>query len=160
MAMGHLKVNPKSAAGSGEPAGDAAARLPEPIPPPPPKKAKAAKEVAAVVRFQCGHECSAGLFTGQVCPACRSEKQKVKAAQNRERRERKAAGPKPPDDAGRLPDHAQFAVVYDAASRTWSGVLAVEGLPTFEGREAGVFALLRALDRQYRAAMGGAAAGE
>lgn len=55
---------------------------------------------------------------------------------------------------GRLPDKSRFDISYNAATKTWSGVLIVDGFGVFEGIELGAFLLLNSLDGKYREAVG------
>ena len=83
---------------------------------------------------------------------CEKEKRKVEEAAQPPG-QGKAARPQP----GRLPDGSRFDVGYDAAKEQWSGSLTIpnpDGAPaTFTGTGSGLFALLSALDRQYRATL-------
>lgn len=54
---------------------------------------------------------------------------------------------------GRLPDGSKFVAVYSDVGRRWSGALVVataDGPREFPGTGAGVFSLMRNLDRAYR----------
>jgi hypothetical protein len=71
------------------------------------------------------------------------------AAQER----RQAKQVKRQDVPQRLPNGARFDVTYDAKTETWSGTLTttVNGEQVvLRGQKSGVFALLRALDTDYR----------
>jgi hypothetical protein len=105
---------------------------------------------------------------GRDCKACREQKQRQEqeaAARRRSEKEkvqeaegarRSGKAPGPPSD--RLPDGSQFEVRYDAGKVQWSGSLTVptaEGGAslTFTGSASALFALLRRLDKLYRATL-------
>jgi hypothetical protein len=102
-----------------------------------------------IVTYDCGHKIGTRYLQNTKCPQCRKEQQRRRrvevGARNRgvEPRERKAS---------RLPDGAEFHVVYDAASLRWIGTLVVENV-IVEGEASGVFKLLELLDRKYRDAV-------
>jgi hypothetical protein len=136
--------------------------------PPPPPIVRYEKVMAA-----CGHEVDFGLFEdkkdkyraarrqkkmGQLCPACREQKEQEVQEAARQRRQEKAKAKeqqpqptprKPKQLPQRLPDGARFNVVYDAAKQEWSGTLTI-GSDVFSDSASGVFALLTRLDRLYR----------
>jgi hypothetical protein len=134
--------------------------------PPAPPVVRTEKVTAA-----CGHEVDFGLFEdkkdkyrddrrekkrGQLCPACREQKerevQEAARLRRQEKAEKRVAQPEtrkkrhPPE---RLPDGSGFNVVYDAGKEEWSGTLTV-GSDTFTASASGVFKLLEKLDRLYR----------
>jgi hypothetical protein len=103
---------------------------------------------------------------GRDCKACRERKQEQerqaaelrraekekRMAEDAQRAEGRSRGPQ----SGRLPDGSRFEVAYDAAQERWSGSLTVPtpgGPATFTGSGSGLFPLLSALDRQYRASL-------
>jgi hypothetical protein len=102
-----------------------------------------------VVTYDCGHKIGTRYLQNTKCPHCRKEQNRRRrvevGARNRgvEPRERKAS---------RLPDGAEFHVVFDAAAEQWIGTLAV-GDAIVEGEASGVFKLLELLDRLYRDAV-------
>lgn len=140
-------------------------KRPKPTPPeggggtaPPGAGKKDKKPAPTKVTFACGHQHSVGLFTGKICPQCRSVAAKKRGDRNLRvglKKYADAAAAKH-DDRGRLPDGAWFSVTYDADTRTWSGTLRLNNAPvkpdglTFHGTNSALFKLLWELDDQYR----------
>jgi hypothetical protein len=131
------------------------AKAAAPPAPAPAEKAKAEKPTPPQpqVTHVCGHTQPLANVTSSVCPQCRAKARQKRAARSAERQDHRD---RHADE--RLPDGAHFDVTYDATNTTWSGTLIVRlrgqaEAQTFEGTACGVFALLRQLDRQYRAAL-------
>lgn len=96
------------------------------------------------VVYQCGHKEAVKGFRGRVCRFCINKIRRKPRVNEVTRRDQRAR---------RLPDGANFNVLYDAASMTWSGELSIpDGTETltFRSQANGVFRLLEDLDRAYR----------
>jgi hypothetical protein len=124
---------------------------------PPKAEAKAAKgkgkkpetveaDANSVVTFACGHKIGVKHAQKRNCDGCCRKNQAA-------RRTRYSANKRDKVAPSRLPDNSSFAVVYDAANTRWCGTLTINGV-AYEGEHSGVFKLLAALDRMYRASLG------
>lgn len=95
------------------------------------------------VTFSCGHTGNAPL-----CSHCRTKRNKLK----QEKIQKKRAAQYDPE-AYRLPDGADYHVVYSAAEKQWSGALIVQigqQHEVFTNKKSSLFKLLVSLDRMYR----------
>jgi len=113
-------------------------------------KPKAQKQ--QTVRFACGHTQALDVVLSKQCGKCRHEAVSAMIEATKENAKRKAGSGKQfrrLRSASRLPDGSEFRVSYDAATRTWSGVLVVGG-DHFATQAGGVFWLLSKLDTIYR----------
>lgn len=136
-------------------------------PPPKPKPPAVSTEP---VTCTCGHVAQFELFAdpqdkfrearrkklaGRPCPQCRIEAEKQRVAQAKAAKANKpkcrpgGMHDRRMNDKGRLPDGAQFVVIYNADFQSWGGHLLI-GTKRFVGQAGGVFKLLSQLDDQYR----------
>jgi hypothetical protein len=112
---------------------------------PPPAKPQRTLPVEAdrrvIITRSCGHKIGVVHLQGSSCPHCaRKARRERRLTQTVARRDR----------ANRLPDGATFCATYDAQAERWAGTLTIGG-QVFEAEASGVFRLMEALDRLYRA---------
>lgn len=98
-----------------------------------------------VITHACGHKTGCRFLQQSKCGYCvrqaRLQRPNYGSVEAREARMAKLP---------RLPDGAIFHVEYDAAGQKWRGTLTV-GEVKVEGEASGVFKLMEALDKLYRA---------
>jgi hypothetical protein len=121
-----------------------------------PSKKAANLAAGPTLTYSCGHQKLIEKITARVCPACNdaalAQARKAKKERNIANRAAKTPGA-PKHTEGRLPDGADFRVIYDANTQTWTGTLTIDGMEPFMDTASGVFRLLSNLDAQYRAAI-------
>lgn len=106
----------------------------------------------------CGHK-----DKNRPCGKCRNAAQEAKRLRRQAKRDANRAAAENREQSGfhpkregerRLPDGAEFHVVYRAETKTWDGNLVVNGA-MIQGTAGGVFRLLMNLDAKYRSSLNG-----
>ena len=99
------------------------------------------------ITHSCGHRTTRKHMESTPCRECVNTSDKKRRQQKHKKQTEKRKSERP--DIPRLPDLAEFNVVYNAELQRWYGELVI-GEKKFYGSASGVFKLLPLLDQQYR----------